>query len=194
MQVNVLVTDEHRACLADFGLSTASDSQVLHATPLTTKNAGGTLRWTSPEIFEGEQPTNTSSSDIYSFGCVSYEVFCVPVGPLSISHSIGFQIFSGLIPFHEIHDHAVILQVVRGQRPSRPSICEPWKIPCEDLGLDDETWAIIEDCWNTEPERRPAAKEVSAFLCAKLGRSRPNDGSQNIVAKNSPWGLLEFIR
>ena len=125
MQVNVLVTDEHRACLADFGLSTASDSQVLNLSSLSTKNGGGTLRWTFPELLEGVQPINTPSSDIYSFACVSFEVFCVPVGPLSISHSIDFQIFSGLIPFHKMHDHAVFGQVTRGQRPSRPLICDP---------------------------------------------------------------------
>jgi len=199
VQVNVLVTDKHRACLADFGLSTASDSQVLNITSLSTKHAGGTLRWTSPEIFEGEQSINTSSSDVYSFACVSYEVFCVLVGALSLSHSIDFQIFSGLIPFHKIHDHAVILQVIRGARPSRPSICEPWGIPCEDLGLDDETWAIIEDCWNTEPEKRPAVKEVGTFLSAKIGHPRSEssgfqpDDLQNAVPTSAPWDLLEPI-
>ena len=167
---------------------------MLGITSLSTGNAGGTLRWTSPELLEGVQPINTSSSDIYSFACVSYEVLCAPVGPTSTSHSIDFQIFSGLIPFHAMHDHAVALQVTRGQRPSRPLTCEPWEIACEDLGLDDETWAIIGDCWNTEPEKRPGAKEVGAFLCSKLGRSRPNNESQNAVARNSLWGFLDFIQ
>jgi len=192
-----LVTDGHRACLADFGLSTASDSQLFNVTSLSTKHGGGTLRWTAPEIFEGEQSINTSSSDIYAFACVSYEVFCVPVGPLPTSHLVDLQIFSGLIPFHEIHDHAVILQVIRGQRPSRPLICEPWEISCEDLGLDDETWAVIDRCWNQEPEKRPVAKEVGAFLCAKLGLSRSDsqlNESQNAVTKSSPWGILESIQ
>jgi len=197
VQVNVLVTDEHGACLADFGLSTASDSQVLNLSSLSTKNAGGTLRWTSPEILEGKQPINTSSSDIYSFARVSYEVFCVPVGPLAISYSIDFQIFSGVIPFHKMHDYAVSWQVIHGQRPSRPSICEPWDIACEGLGLDDETWAVIDKCWDQEPEKRPVAKEVSAVLCAKLGLSRSNsqlNESQDTVAKSSRWGILEFIQ
>ena len=74
MQVNVLVTDEHRACLADFGLSTASHSQAFIITSLSTKYAGGTLRWTAPELLEGVQLMNTTCSDVYSFACVSYEV------------------------------------------------------------------------------------------------------------------------
>ena len=170
---------------------------MLNISSLSTKQPGGTLRWTSPELLEGVQPINTSSSDIYSFACVSYEVLRAPVGPTSTSHSIDFQIFSGLIPFHAMHDHAVSLQVIRGQRPSRPSICEPWNVACEDLGLDDESWAIIEDCWNMEPEKRPTAKEVGTVLCAKLGRSRSNsqlNSPQNTVATSSPWGIFDFIQ
>ena len=111
--------------------------------------------------------------------------------------SIDFQIFSGRIPFYEIHDHTVMLQVIRGQRPSRPSVCDPWNIACEDLGLDDETWALIGKCWNQEPEKRPVAKEVGAFLCTKLGLSGSNsqlDESQNTVGKSSPWDILESIQ
>ena len=163
---------------------------------LSTKHAGGgTLQWTSPEIFESERPINTSSSDIYSFACVSYEIFFVPIGPPPVSHSIDFQIFSGLVPFHEMHDSAIILQVIRGRRPSRPSICEPWNKACEDLGLDDETWALIDKCWDQNTEKRPAAKEAGAFLCAKLGPSRNSqlNKSQNAVGRSSPWDILESI-
>ena len=191
MQVNVLITDGRRACLSDFSLSTASDSQVLNITSLSRKYPEGTLRWTSPELLEGVQPINTSSSDIYSFACVSYEVFWVLVDPLRRSHSIDVQIFSGLIPFHELYGHVVSLQVIHGQRPSRPLICEPWKIACGDFGLDDETWAVIDKCWNTEPEKRPAAKEVGDFLRAKFGLSFSNDEPQNTVVATSPWSFIQ---
>ena len=182
--------------MADFGLSTTSDSQALNISSFPTKQAGGTLRWTSPEILKGDQSVNTSSSDIYSFACVSYEVFCLLAGLLLTSHSIDFQIFSGLIPFHKMHDHSVVFQVVSGRRPSRPSICEPWNTACEDLGLDDDTWALIDKCWDQKPEERPVAKEVGAFLCAKLGLSGSSsqlDEPRNTVVKSSPWDLLESI-
>ena len=119
------------------------------------------------------------------------------VSLLPTSHSLEFQIFSGLIPFHNMHEHAVSFQVIRGRRPPRPSICEPWNMACEDLGLDDETWAVIDKCWNQEPEKRPVAKVVCAFLCTKLGLSESHsqlDKSENTVAKSSPWGILESIQ
>jgi len=132
---------------------------------------------------------------MYSFACVSYEVFCVLVAPPPTSHSINYQIFSGLVPFDKMHNHAVSLQVIRGRRPSRPPICEPWKIACEDLGLDDETWAIIEDCWNTEPAKRPAAKEVRALLSEKIGHTRSSSlqlsGSQSTVPVRKGVGKPE---
>jgi len=98
------------------------------------------------------------------------------------------QIFSGLIPFKDIDDdHAVSEQVIRGQRPPRPSICDPWEeMACEDLGLDDETWDVIATCWDQEPEERPAAKEVGAFLRAKLGISRRS----NVESQNSREDLV----
>ena len=171
----------------------ASDSQVLNITSVSTGNAWGTIRWTSPELLGGVQPINTPSSDIYSFACVSYEVLCVQVGPLPVSHSIDPQIFSGHIPFHETHDKDVIFQIIRGRRPPRPLICEPWNMACENLGLDNETWTVIEDCWNTKLEKRPTAKEVGAFLRAKLGLSRPSDESRTTVTRNSPRDLFKPV-
>ena len=96
-----------------------------------------------------------------------------------------------------MYDYAVLFQVTRGRRPTRPLICEPWKIVCEDLGLDDKTWTIIEDCWNMEPEKRPTAKEVGAFLSAKIGHTRSSNfelhDSQNTVPTSVPWDLLEPV-
>ena len=87
------------------------------------------------------------------------------------------------------------IQVVYGtvEQPSRPSVCEPWEIVCEDLGLDDETWAVISKCWDQEPEKRPIAKEVVTLLRAKLGPSRPKDESRNTIPKNLPRNILEPI-
>jgi serine/threonine protein kinase len=83
LQVNILITPSHRACLADFGLSTAGESQVLQQSSSSNAHATGTLRWEAPELLAPETDgnailaVNTRASDIYSFACVCYEVKCL---------------------------------------------------------------------------------------------------------------------
>jgi serine/threonine protein kinase len=53
------------------------DAEALKWTTLETSTQfGGTVRWVAPEILEGDQETTpvTSTSDIWSFGAVLYEV------------------------------------------------------------------------------------------------------------------------
>lgn len=73
MQANILVTDAGRACLADFGLSSVSISEIIETSRLSALRTGGTLRWMSPEILNETQPPNRKS-DMYSFACICYEV------------------------------------------------------------------------------------------------------------------------
>jgi serine/threonine protein kinase len=59
---NILVDSRFRAKVADFGLS-------------QKKNLGGTGTpfWMAPELLRGES-SNTTASDVYSFGIILYEV------------------------------------------------------------------------------------------------------------------------
>jgi serine/threonine protein kinase len=78
LQVNILITDERRACLADFGLATTSESQVLNLSSFSAVRLGGTLRWTAPELLDSTQNNNSTKSDIFAFACVCYEVRLAP--------------------------------------------------------------------------------------------------------------------
>jgi serine/threonine protein kinase len=76
-KANILITDEFRACLADFGLALAMESQAL-----STSSAGssrGTLRWLAPEILDSsrkpERQSLLTKRDIYAFACTILEVF-----------------------------------------------------------------------------------------------------------------------
>jgi serine/threonine protein kinase len=72
------VTPSQRACLSDFGLASSPGTRALRWTSTSVGIEGGTLRWQPPEHLafdsEDENVINTSASDMYSFGCVSYEV------------------------------------------------------------------------------------------------------------------------
>jgi serine/threonine protein kinase len=86
------VTSSGRACLADFGLSAARDTQQ---TSTRTSHMAGTTRWQAPELIGidlagAETGTcTTRASDIYSLGCVFYEV-CT--SKLIITHQLIFSI------------------------------------------------------------------------------------------------------
>jgi hypothetical protein len=89
----------------------------------------------------------------------------------------------------------VIIKVTAGERPSRPITCDPWTIQCETLGLDDEIWSIVEDCWQVDPEQRPTAKEVINRLSSRVGLPYP---SENIIQYAStpalhPVDWLNFL-
>ena len=58
--------------------------------------------------------------------------------------------FSGKTPFHGHPLASVILLVMQGNRPSRPS-----KFGNEGRPVDDDLWALLEDCWKQAPNDRP---------------------------------------
>ncbi|KAG6816422.1 hypothetical protein H0H87_006159 [Tephrocybe sp. NHM501043] len=65
--VNILISDSCGARLADFGLSTASDSQALMLSSFSTGPNGGTPRWMAPELLDGRQEVNNTQTDVYAF-------------------------------------------------------------------------------------------------------------------------------
>ncbi|KAJ3576723.1 hypothetical protein NP233_g239 [Leucocoprinus birnbaumii] len=74
---NVLVHSSGRACLADFGLSTIRDPEVMAMTTSSSSSGcGGTIRWMAPELLSShdtDDPISTKATDIYAFAGVSYE-------------------------------------------------------------------------------------------------------------------------
>lgn len=172
--VNILITDAERACLADFGLSTASDSQALRLSSFSSDQTGGTSRWTAPELLDGSQLTNNTKSDVYAFACVCYEIF------------------SGNIPFHEVNsDYPVIIKVIQGQRPPRPSHCEPWKSTCASIGLDDKLWDIVQRCWRMDPDERPEMDDVLKSLPPRNDPQQP--GEEHYFRPVDDMQQLDFI-
>jgi hypothetical protein len=68
-----------------------------------------------------------------------------------------FQVFTGCPPFKNLLPDVAIVKIIMGEQPPRPQSLER-------LGLDDEVWKQIQECWSFEPKSRPAIKDVQSFL------------------------------
>ncbi|KAM6502863.1 Protein kinase-like domain containing protein [Amanita muscaria] len=131
--VNVVINNRCEACLCDFGLSRFLIDNTLWKT--TATQAGGTLRWMAPELFE-DATTPTKESDIYAYAMTCYEIL------------------SGDVPFKSVlNEGAIIRKVTKGQRPDRIESFH-----------SDFMWDIITRCWEQEPAGRLPTKTVLELL------------------------------
>ncbi|KAJ7238060.1 kinase-like domain-containing protein [Mycena haematopus] len=136
--INILVTPSRKACIADFGLSSIADIMTLRFTHSTSYVQGGTARYQAPELLRGE--SRHYSSDVYAFACVCYEIL------------------TGMIPFHEVpNDVAVLLQVIQGNRPSRPA-------SCSGTTALDSLWKLLLACWEEKANLRLTAVQIVSRL------------------------------
>ncbi|KAG6890511.1 hypothetical protein C0995_007710 [Termitomyces sp. Mi166 len=141
---NVLVSEDGRAVLADFGTSSILDYNTLvGVSPPPSVSQEGTARWRAPETFnfEGdEELPDTTASDVYAFAMVVYEIF------------------ANQVPFSQFKiDISIMRAVVEGERPPRPPAnSASWTV----WGLSEHMWSLMEGCWVTQPEERPTMQDV----------------------------------
>ena len=143
IKLNILIDQDGRARLADFGLLIIVSDSTYHTSSSTPKSAG-TTRWMSPELldpvrFGREDGRATKDSDCYALGMVILEVL------------------SGKPPFSGDGGLVVMRKVIEGERPGRPE-------GKEEVWFTDDLWEILEQCWLPQPERRPAIEAVLECL------------------------------
>ncbi|KAG0698931.1 kinase-like domain-containing protein [Suillus ampliporus] len=135
---NVLVDEDGKARLTDFGLSALLSGRASQA--LLPSVAGGTLLWTAPEHLMSDDSNMPSvfsqTSDVYSFG------------------GIMLQVLEGKVPYHYITSKAIIIQISRGITPRRPST------PV----IIDGDWDFIQRCWSLDAASRPPGTELVTFM------------------------------
>ncbi|KAK7037350.1 hypothetical protein VNI00_011100 [Paramarasmius palmivorus] len=165
---NILITSTHRACIADFGLSRVSDSQIPKVTSTTSAGRPNTIRWCAPEVALGSSSPN-KECDIYSCGGVFYEASPV-------------IIIAGFVPFYEMNqDAAILLAIINGQLPSRPT------------DTSDELWSLMSQCWEREPKSRPIAEALLQRLTGNRTIAPAedwNDSSSIELQRNVTRSLL----
>mmetsp|Transcript_31719 Transcript_31719/g.48630 ORF Transcript_31719/g.48630 Transcript_31719/m.48630 type:complete len:1000 (-) Transcript_31719:70-3069(-) len=93
---NVLMTRDHRAKIADFGMSVANTGQELTAET-------GTYRYMAPEVIRHE--SYSSNADVYSFGIVLW------------------QLITREVPFATMTPIQAAYAVAEGRRPEIPASC-----------------------------------------------------------------------
>jgi len=148
---NILVDACCRAYLGDFGISRLEGTVdvSLGSSWSGAEPRGGTIRWQAPELFElfdDEEPVNTRASDVYGWACACYEIF------------------TDLLPFSEDRtEQTVLRKVLSGARPTRPPRIMEQLIA---RGLTDNIWALMNDCWERDPDNRPSMTEALSRLFA----------------------------
>ncbi|KAF9257200.1 kinase-like protein [Marasmius fiardii PR-910] len=143
--MNILVDESGHCHLADFGLAAIVSERASLNASITNRHTG-TLRYMAPEtILPLELSEHTSkvdkfAADIYAYACTVLEII------------------TGQPPFPKFHNASVInLFMNQNSRPGeRPTEAGTW--------CPDNIWTLIEKCWHGQPQLRPKANEVHAFL------------------------------
>eukprot|EP00045_Choanoeca_perplexa_P005804 m.48625 g.48625 ORF g.48625 m.48625 type:complete len:351 (-) comp13303_c0_seq3:34-1086(-) len=141
---NLLLTQDQRLKLTDFGISKEMQRRRLTSKPtaitepyvMTGKT--GSKRWMAPEVFKC-QPSYDESVDIYSFGMVA------------------FFLLVGWVPFRDI-DGDVIAARAAGQERLRPPTST----------LEPKLGQLLSRCWAESAKARPSAETLVDELEALL--------------------------
>ncbi|PNH04150.1 Mitogen-activated protein kinase kinase kinase 10 [Tetrabaena socialis] len=140
---NILINDpwgDHPVVkLSDFGLSRLRNTILATANP-----EAGTPAYLAPECFDVTLNVVTHKADIYAWGVVLWELL------------------SGLRPWEALGIVAIAYQVsLLGQRLPVPMIRSPDGSASR---WPPQLCQLLRECWDADPERRPAAAELAKRL------------------------------
>ncbi|KAG1749527.1 kinase-like domain-containing protein [Suillus lakei] len=141
---NVLLNDDKRAVLTDFGLSSMLGDITGFSYLERSCAQPGAIRYSAPELlilkdFDASIRPDTRS-DVYSFGCLALKVL------------------SGNEPWADVkHERSIIIKVANGQIPQRPA----------GGPILDTHWRLIQRCF-VLPDARPSTHDIRKFLQTEL--------------------------
>ncbi|KAG8722693.1 hypothetical protein FRC09_005824 [Ceratobasidium sp. 395] len=138
---NILITDSGGGILSGFelaGVSTKSASSR-KVPPAVVTGETESQRWMAPEMFAENSRGLQTPSDVWGWAMAALELI------------------SGLPPYYQNKQpHTVMLDIRLNNRPLRAKHADFEKYALK----PDEMWALLEKCWEIEPEHRPTIGEV----------------------------------
>jgi Ran GTPase-activating protein (RanGAP) involved in mRNA processing and transport len=136
--LNVLLTEQLRAKLSDFGMSQVRNETTSKTSETTT---GGTLLWKPPESFQ--RKPYTPKSDIYSYGVVLWEIA------------------TRTLPFQDANGDASLIRewITQGSYDYEAETSAPALSTCPVYFQ-----SVMRGCWKKEPGQRMALHEAIVQL------------------------------
>lgn len=152
--------------IMDFGISHLLQSTATMETATTSTK--GSIRWMAIELFNGsgqgadetdesDSTVHTTQSDVWAFGMTIYvRVHDKHVHNAFRSESRALQeLLSRNVPYHTLKiDAQVIFAVISGKLPELTVESYGWNRRLRSI------WDICNNCWNTEPAKRPGMSLV----------------------------------
>jgi len=137
---NVLIDDDGKARLSDFGLCTVVGGLNGGSSFVWPTCRAGATPWAAPELVlphDTLQPC--TASDIFSFGCIM------------------LQILSGQLPWGKMDRNAIVVALDKGERAPRP----------ERRAICEQDWDFIQRCWS-KADVRPKVGDVVTYISDAL--------------------------
>ncbi|KAG2748279.1 kinase-like protein [Suillus brevipes Sb2] len=135
---NVLIDDDEKAVLTDFGLSVILGGFTNLSVTYTDAKTGSPV-WAAPELLLDptctKGPDPSPPSDVYSFACLMYMIFT------------GSHLWN-LTGTNDWIQWSIVSRIKNGERPTNPG------------NIDTPYWDLIEQCWAQSPTSRPEIRNV----------------------------------
>jgi serine/threonine protein kinase len=162
VQSNIFIDREHRAKIADFGLTIVGDETQARYT--TTGSGSGSEGWKAPERYydKSRRARRETPIDVFAFGLVCVMVSCLCPLVIALTTLTSFQLITGKSPYGDMTAEIYLRSVVFQHR--RPELKDVRKKSLGNYQMSDDLWRMITNCWPHNPKKRLSMQQVVALL------------------------------